>query len=189
MLTIATHQISWPMLKSMWIQVDATLDSNICTMQPQIIIWWYRNKLPTYVTCLKAKRTLKTTKTKSNLLTAASYSYVCEPERNEKKASHVFALSLWKDYTLYILHGSMRVFVSVKFNQSDTYIYKLMKGICSRKVKERRWCTWILIRDVGMAQWVGILLDVGMAQWVGMLLMWCRVSRVGYILVKHVMGP
>lgn len=41
-----------------------------------------------------------------------------------------------------------------------------------------------------MAQWVGILLrDVGMAQWVGILLMLCRVSRAGYILVKHVMGP
>jgi len=41
-----------------------------------------------------------------------------------------------------------------------------------------------------MAQWVGILLqDVGMAQWVGILLMLCRVSRAGYILVKHEMGP
>ena len=41
-----------------------------------------------------------------------------------------------------------------------------------------------------MAQWVGILLrDVGLAQWVGILLMLCRVSRAGYILVKHVMGP
>lgn len=28
-----------------------------------------------------------------------------------------------------------------------------------------------------------------MAQWVGILLMLCRVSRAGYILVKHVMGP
>jgi len=44
---------------------------------------------------LKARRTLKTKKkTKSNFLVAASYSYACEPERNEKKAKHIFALSL-----------------------------------------------------------------------------------------------
>jgi hypothetical protein len=44
---------------------------------------------------LKARRTLKTKKkTKTNLIVAASYSYACDRERNEKKAKHIFALSL-----------------------------------------------------------------------------------------------